>query len=424
MAGKYYLYEWLDEYGISSVWKAKRLISKNRALDLLRERALQALPSLVSSEPGPNTLVAGRGLDLSGELGCPHPDCRINEAESLFRRAWHYFDRIVLDDHFALCAEDEETWNNRPFVRKLLLDDVKVLLHLRELDAEDLVCFRVKELPCEKHWKMHAEQVGFTDTAELVRDLAIKIASEAEILWVDLPRSGRIGYRLYHELLDRPQWGSIPIGNHADERRLRRKAAREQVIFYMSHLTADIATARQFQAPLGSTISFYRHVLQTPQHTSAADVAFHLELPVLEGISAKNLIALRKVEADHFNIFRSNLIKAIGERLRLEPHADAHTMAEEIRKEMIEPALAKIRTRLAASESSLKRKTAVSLFLGAVNTTCGLLVGGPVGTATIAAGLSAAGGFTANATFKHLDEQREVELDDMYFLWKLQKHRH
>ena len=50
-------------------------------------------------------------------------------------------------------------------------------------------------------------------------------------------------------------------------------------------------------------------------------------------------------------------------------------IAEQVKRDLIEPELDRIRRRLAASERALKRKSSVEMFLGALTTGCGLLAG-------------------------------------------------
>ncbi len=79
--------------------------------------------------------------------------------------------------------------------------------------------------------------------------------------------------------------------------------------------------------------------------------------------------------------------------------------------------------RLAASERALAKKAGVTLFLGALGTTCGILCGAlptvavPAGVAAVTAGINV-------AAQKHIEEVRDVSLEGMYFLWKLVGHKH
>ena len=62
--------------------------------------------------------------------------------------------------------------------------------------------------------------------------------------------------------------------------------------------------------------------------------------------------------------------------------------------------------------------------MGALATTCGLFSGtGPI--VAVGAGVTTALAITGSAAMKHLEEKRDIELDDAYFLWKgLGHHRH
>ena len=71
VADEFWLYRWLDEYEITSCEQAKSLLRP-------RSRAVRRLHELAAADPwrqlppyqgGGAALVAGRGIDLSGDLG-------------------------------------------------------------------------------------------------------------------------------------------------------------------------------------------------------------------------------------------------------------------------------------------------------------------------------------------------------------------
>jgi hypothetical protein len=77
---------------------------------------------------------------------------------------------------------------------------------------------------------------------------------------------------------------------------------------------------------------------------------------------------------------------------------------------------------LKASENLLNRKAGVAVFFGLLATTCGILAGtDPTIAAT--AGVGTIITMTSGAVTKALEEKREIELDDLYFLWKAVEHQ-
>src|SRR5919204_272453 len=92
--------------------------------------------------------------------------------------------------------------------------------------------------------------------------------------------------------------------------------------------------------------------------------------------------------------------------------------AAEIIREVVEPELARLKQRLRAAQRALARKTAVSVTLAGLSTTCGLLLGGSAVVAGVA-GVGTLMSGVATTAFKYLDEKQSIELTDMYFLWKV-----
>lgn len=131
-----------------------------------------------------------------------------------------------------------------------------------------------------------------------------------------------------------------------------------------------------------------------------------------------------KIRREHklsFDIFRQSLRTAIKERLQNASNEDVHSLAADVRGDVIDPALNEIERRLSAAAQVFGKKAAVSVTLGSLATTCGLLYfpGDPISAVL---GVAAAVGGVLNAAYKHIEDTRDVSLADMYFLWEVQKH--
>jgi hypothetical protein len=150
-----------------------------------------------------------------------------------------------------------------------------------------------------------------------------------------------------------------------------------------------------------------------------ADVAFHLSLPILEGIEPELLLRIRHDEHDHFEAFRTKLRLAIKERLERTDEPDAADVALEIRRDVIDPALNDIERRLKAARKLMQRKARLNLGLGSLVTSCGVLTANPIITG---AGVAAMIGTSVTAGNKYLEEKRDIALSDMYFLWHTKRH--
>jgi hypothetical protein len=139
-----------------------------------------------------------------------------------------------------------------------------------------------------------------------------------------------------------------------------------------------------------------------------------------------SLIKFRKTEGECFERFQSALRTAINERIKTASSPTAAVYAREIKRDVIDPELRRIRDRLASSRTLAVRSTATGLGLGAVAATVGLFT--PLNANPIGAGLTVGGAITMGASSlkkavdDHLAIRRDVSLSDMYFLWKAHQH--
>lgn len=189
---------------------------------------------------------------------------------------------------------------------------------------------------------------------------------------------------------------------------------------YLSSFASDVYTARGLDSPLGSTVYFHGQLLKTIKAgLKEADVAFQLKLPILEDVSPEVLLKVRSDEKPHFEKFRQSLRLAIKQRLDNVSSDKATEIADEIRKDIIDPALNDIELRLKSAKEVVTKKAGLSLTLGALTTTFGLLTANPF---LVAAGATPAVGYTIAAGQKFIEEKRDIALSDMYFLWQAQEH--
>ena len=90
-------------------------------------------------------------------------------------------------------------------------------------------------------------------------------------------------------------------------------------------------------------------------------------------------------------------------------------LADEIVGDVLMPSLRTIERRLDSSRKLLARKAGFSVVLGGLATTVGAFTAIPQ---LIAGGVAIAAGGATAAQHKFREEMRDVELSDMYFLWK------
>lgn len=204
--------------------------------------------------------------------------------------------------------------------------------------------------------------------------------------------------------------------------KMREKIAHDVIHHYVPHLTADIKAATTLGIPLGCTNWLHSEILSAASESiTPANVAFDLDLPILQGIPIETLMKVRRNEKESFQRFRDSLRLAVKERLKVDGSSKIAEISEQIRLDLIEPELRNIRARLTAAEKVLAKKSAVGMFLGALVTTCGTLAGLPL-PVSIAAGIGTASSTESGAVAKYFEEKQQAALSDMYFLWKAVKH--
>lgn len=418
MSDSFWLYRWIDEFGVKSERSLDRSLRKQRSLTRLAEIANEESDKpLIPHRSVGNAIVAGRGADLSGHMDCCHAVCQTRQVDELFGRVLHYFDEIVVSgppaDEYAEALEhaDTNTVGN-------LREHMKALLYLRRVGAAPMVRFARKPAPCTLHCRQHAEEVGVLEVVERGRALIDDLAKSGQLAQLRA-HEDHWHYSFNHPILEHTQWGTIGAGSDGSEPTIGDIATAVYVNFAAA-LVSDVSAAKLHNLPLGPYMKMHHSALTaTPTILQPEDVAFNLRLPILSRLPIKEVISVRKHERDAFEKFQMALLKAIRERIDA-GEDDSGTIAREIQTEVIQPELNDIARRLKMARSILGKKGAVSASSGIAIASAGLLSGVPL----VASLEIAAVGTTVPAAHKYLDDKGAVTLSDMYFLWCLEKKAH
>lgn len=420
-ASKNWLLKWLDDQGIRTIEQAQKALSEAGALDSLEAEAAATALTLDSPVDAGSVVVAGSGIDFSQRLDCPTYGCRKHQVDTLFNHVWHYFDRVVVHDRLAGILRERSEYTDRK-VWDAALNQIQIMLYLKEIGADSLTEFRQKPAVCVAHWKKHAKEAGLGKLLASIDELRGSLEANSEVS----VRKGGSG--TFKVTLNIPEFsvGSIIYLKRAYAERLTQKQIERLIMDdgireHLAHLTSDLLASKTYGASLGAVIPFHQQLLRKALPPTLEDVAFMIELPVLQGVSAKSLIAFRRNEQEAFIRFQSALRTAIQERLKVTGSFSAKVVADQIQTDLIQPRLNEIRALLASSERTLTKKSAASVFLGGLATTCGVLCGAPVAIA-VAAGVAASVGGVGAAAASHIDTQTEIQSKDMYFMWKALEH--
>lgn len=428
----YWFHEWMRKHKLSDEQRLRSFLEKPEGLATLQSAAPPPVLPETSSMAG-TTLTAGKGIDLTGGLGCRDIACLKSEIDGLFRHMWHYFDRVTLPDEALGALVTLEARNDLSLFSRRLVPFAEAVRHLHVLGGDvidEVVSFEPRRPGCSGHFEQHAQEAGISqaivNTAALVRE----IAATADVRWQVVDEAGHVHvqYGLVDSAFEHTEWGSL-CSNHEpippDEQGLRQAIAERVVKRYLAELSADAYAARATKSCLGSTIPFYRKLLAVELAPAAGDVAFELALPIAEGLSTAQLIDVRRAEKPAFERFQRAMRTAIEERIQRAEEGQVAGIANEIKRDVIDPELRGIRDRLSVATKMTNRSGLTGVALGAATAVVGLLsplVGPQFGT-----GLAVAGAVATIQAFKKsmddlLSARKDVSLSDMYFLW--QAHRH
>jgi hypothetical protein len=415
MSDTFWLYQWMDEYGIATLEQAKSLLHPHkRAVRRLEEIAAAVPWRALSAHSGAGTaIVAGRGIDLSGDLDCCHQVCQRKQVDALFGRVLHYFDEIVVTGPPAhryaelLESSDEATLVN-------IGEHVAALLYLREIGVEDMLIFVQKPPACSEHYLRHAAEAGILDLIEGATQWIDHLAKTGTLTALEF-HDDHWHYTFNHRDLEHTAWGVVRSAEDGARPNIRRVA--ESVFSrYAAHLVSDVTAAKSMALPLGSSVQLHEYALARASHSqTVADVAFDLDLPVLDLLPIRDVVRLREDESEYFERFRIAVTRAIEERLSTGESSAA--VAADVVRNVIDPAINDIDRRLRTAQRVLDRKLGASAVVGAVATTVGLLAGAPL---IIGAGIAAIG-TSLPVVHKFFEDKGSIELEDMYFLWRLEE---
>ncbi len=413
-----WLSRWADERQLASVETFERYLKNARQFDELVEAA--ALAEHVSlSEVDPlgdyaNPVIASSGIDLSGRLACNHHACLEEQVDKLFRKVWHYFDGVVVTGPDAHRFRSGVHYDKNKAI-EYVTHQFYVHRYVREIGAEPWLAYRPKVPLCKTHADRHAAELGLLFAVEGRHEDVIKrLLDESEVEIATDSDTGKSWYSLHHDRFAIPMGSRVEVYEARPNDQTKALVVADIVDRLIAYVASDVETARALNAPLMAEASALS--LSTTRGVDEASTALSLELPVLEGISTAELLRIISEERLSFERFRSALREAIRESVANSQNADPVQTARSIQNDVLEPALNEIQQRLIVAERLAARKTGLDVVLGTVTATVGALLGMPlmIGTGVAAAASS------LRHTHKFMEEQAEVQLSEMYFLWQLE----
>ncbi|WP_435210183.1 hypothetical protein [Micromonospora sp. bgisy143] len=425
LSGKHWLYSWIDEYEATSEDAAKARLAHPEAVSRLAQLARESTLSGAGDVPLVGSVLAGPGLDV-GRNVCHSLLCRKHIFDYDIGFMLHYFDYIAMhgpDSKTYLSYLEGKT--SRYTLAEFLstvADDVGVMNYIRRIGLANYVVFVDKNLPCycQNHFREYAEDAGLSELIEpgRIEEIAEKISRDGGI---SLRHSGskQWGVVLTHPLFSDSIVHTFQQKTRPKKREVAAGVIRESLFFAV----VETAVAKRLGTPLASvaqTDFIYQARKQTKM--TPADVALNLNIPVLQGLPTAQLIRLREHEYDHFERFRQVLTEAITTSVEKSTSDSPAVVAETVWRDKLRPAMRDIERRIEASNRSLTRKIGTGIAVGAIASAVGTVAGFPL---LAAAGATAAMTLPLPQVLKYFDDRQQIELGDMYFLWRAQRaHAH
>lgn len=421
---RFWLYKWIDEKGIKSEKEASRLARRRRTFAELEQLAGEIPYETLPVDYAGNYVLAGTGMDLSGDLDCHGWECQRKQVDRIFARTWHYFDKIVACGLTPMRFIQMLESATAPETRKVVLESqLRLLLYLRSIGVDEHLIFRQKPPACQVHLEEHLQQTGLEHLVEASLPVIQELAQNGDLKSTELETADQckdhpyhLKYVFHHPVLEHTQWGTAAYDPNIDQPNLA--VARAVFRRYASYMISDIRTSRIVRAPLAAYMGLHRDALSKMSSSlNESSVAFELGLPIISGIPIRELIKIREDEYLAFEKFRRALEVAMTEKISIASTGDsAADIAAELMLDLIVPSLNEIEHRLQKAQEVLAKKSALHIALGAATISVGALAAMPL---LLPIGITAAL-FSATHYAKYLDEKRDIELSDMYFIWRLQ----
>lgn len=182
-------------------------------------------------------------------------------------------------------------------------------------------------------------------------------------------------YYVTHPTIEHFAAGTVRAPSKKDRQPSKSKICGAIFDEYAAVLVSDIRTAKSMRTPLGAAAMIHERILsKANEEPTVQNALFSLELPVLSGLPVKELIKIRQLNWQYFDAFRLALRNAAKDYLaNVSDGAPSTTIAAQIQEDLIEPELIRIRRELRIASDALSRKSVLSLPLGSLATTIGLL---------------------------------------------------
>lgn len=420
----HWLYEWVDEFGLKSREDVMRHSEIPAAVERLHAIA-QGMPDWHETPvPQERSILAGGSLDLSGRITCGMSKCGKKRIDRVFGQIWHYFDSIIVEGASAesvVRSLENMKKKERPRFFLRLWEDIELLLYARDIGIVGNLIFREKPHAfCDDHIREQATESGIATALDddLRREIATNMRKKSEI---EIVQEGDA----WRYFVANPDFSETFGGVYRHRSKKGKKPTKQQVAEAVvrrctAALVYDAALSNRLNVPIVQEFSFLwpGGTQEESEKSLESRVALELPLPVLEGLTARDIVKFRTDHRPHFERFQFALTEAIREQEKRTGSDSPREIAAAVNEDFIRPAMADIERSMTETRKLFGKKSGVSVAIGTAIAGAGMLSSIPL---VIASGLGAAVTVTLTSANSYMDSKKEARLSDTYFLWKAAK---
>lgn len=375
-------------------------------------------------------------MDVSGFGGCAEINCKIRRASKFVRFSSLYSDSVYLivnsitNPHPVQIEEDEShRWG-------VINDYSLILLYADLLQANIARVIPAHFSVCPDCFSKHiCDLSDFSLIEPLVDEYAAKAILEATEYFRQEDLSFLTLSNLPELFPDHNGYFSYQGG---DVSKLCQSAPKfpyriqdKKLIgdFIREHLFEEFITAKfetfisaSYQSKYITTKASDKALIETHTHNITGSTPPPVfEMPFLENISTKDVLDLRHAEGDAFNEYRVAMDNASKQYLSINSNAEAH----DIYDDLIYPAFVKLDAAFNRAKRIHAIKNVCALIVASSTVTLGIMNStipkDPVAIAAAVGGSDVLLSQLGNVVERKLNSGNELERQDFYFLWKLNK---
>lgn len=377
-------------------------------------------------------------MDVSGFGGCAEISCKIRRASKFIKFSSLYSDCIYLIVNSITNPHPAQTEEDEMYRWGLINDYSLILLYADLIQANIARIIPAHFSVCPDCFSKHVCDLSdFALIEPLVDNYAAKAVMEATEYFSQEDLSF-VALRNLPELF--PDHDGLFSLQGGEISKLCQTAANfpyniqnKELIrdFIKEHLFEEYITAKfemfissSYQAKYITAKVSDRALIETQTNKITGTTPPPVfDMPFLENISSKDVLDLRHAEGDAFNEYRIAMDNASKQYLSINSNAEARDIYDDI----IYPAF----TKLDAAFNRAKRihaiKNACALVVTASTVTLGVINSAipkdPVAIAMAVGGSEVLLSQLGNVAERKLNSGNELERQDFYFLWKLNKKR-